>query len=102
MDTRTKLLLLIGIIILMIFNYQHIENFFDLGSNMVEFTRLDGSLIKKVKVGSSTSLYDQEVVNLFRNDQVIRINIRRINMYIYFIIFIQLFKGYIIGQIFSS
>jgi len=75
METRTKLLLLIGIIILMIFNYPHIENFFDLGSNIVEFTRLDGSLIKKVKVGSSTSLYDQEVINLFRNNQVIRINI---------------------------
>jgi hypothetical protein len=75
METRIKLLLLLVIIVLVIFNYPHIENFFDLGSNMIEFTRLDGSLIKKVKVGSGTSLYDQEVINLFRKDQVIRINI---------------------------
>ena len=75
METRIKLLLLIGIIVLVVFNYPYIENFFDLGSNMIEFTRLDGSLIKKIKVGSSTSLYDQEVLNLFRVDQVIRINI---------------------------
>ena len=75
METRIKLQLLVAIIILVIFNYPYIENFFDLGSNMIEFTRLDGSLIKKVKVGSSTSLYDQEVLNLFRKDQVIRINI---------------------------
>jgi hypothetical protein len=75
METRIKLLLLIAIIVLVVFNYPYIENFFDLGSNMIEFTRLDGSLIKKIKVGSSTSLYDQEVLNLFRVDQVIRINI---------------------------
>ena len=75
MEKRTILMALVLIVIIIIFNYSHIENFFDLDSNMIEFTRLDGSLIKKIKVGSSTSMYDQEVLNLFRQDQVIRINI---------------------------
>ncbi len=65
--------LLLVIVIIGVFSYSSIEHFFDLGSNMIEFTRLDGSLIKKIKVGSSTSLYDQEVLNLFRLDQVIQI-----------------------------
>ena len=65
---------LIGICIF-VFSYSSVENFFNVGTNMIEFTRLDGSLIKKIKPGSSTSLYDQEVLNLFRQDEVIRINI---------------------------
>jgi len=74
METNMKFLLLVLIIIIIgVFSYQSIENFFDLGSNMIEFTRLDDSLIKKVKVGSSTSLYEQEVINLFRQDDVIQI-----------------------------
>ncbi len=74
MGTNVMFLLLV-IIIICVFSYSSIENFFDLGSNMIEFTRLDGSLIKKIKVGSSASLYDQEVLNLFRQDQVIQIAI---------------------------
>jgi len=73
MDTKAILWLLLLIITIGIFSFQSIENFFDLASNMIEFTRLDGSLIKKVKVGSSISLYDQEVINLFRQDDVIQI-----------------------------
>jgi hypothetical protein len=42
---------------------------------MIEFTRLDGSLIKKIKIGSSYSLYDYEIINLFKQDDIIRINI---------------------------
>ncbi len=74
MGTNVMFLLLV-IIIIGVFSYSSIEKFFDLGSNMIEFTRLDGSLIKKIKVGSSTSLYDQEILNLFRQDQVIQIAI---------------------------
>ena len=44
-------------------------------SNMIEFTRLDGSLIKKIKIGSSYSLYDYEIINFFKQDDIIRINI---------------------------
>lgn len=67
--------LLLVVILIGVFSYSSIENFFDLGSNMIEFTRLDGSLIKKIKVGSSTSIYDQEVLNLFKQDDVIQITI---------------------------
>ena len=73
MNINIKFLLLLIIIIVGVFSYKSIENFFDLASNMIEFTRLDGSLIKKIKVGSSTSLYSQEVINLFRQDNVIQI-----------------------------
>lgn len=69
------LFFLIIIIFLIIFNYPYIDNFFNLDSNSIEFTRLDGSLIKKVKVELSISLYDQEVLNLFTKNNVIKINI---------------------------
>lgn len=75
METNIKFLLLVLIIIIGVFSYSSVEHFFDLATNMIEFSRLDGSLIKKIKVGSSTSLYDQEVINLFRKDQVIQIAI---------------------------
>ena len=69
------LFFLIIIIFLIIFNYPYIDNFFNLDSNTIEFTRLDGSLIKKVKVVASLSLYDQEVLNLFTKNNIIKINI---------------------------
>ena len=56
--------------------YLPIEQFVDIfNTSMIEFTRLDGSIIKKVKVGSSSSLYDQEVLNLFRQDDVIKVTV---------------------------
>jgi len=74
---KTKILLFVLIIIILfVVNYSPIEQFINTyNSNMLEFTRLDNSLIKKIKIGSSSSLYDQEVLNLFKNDDVIRINI---------------------------
>ncbi len=68
------LALLVGIFII-VFNYSSVEHFYDFLTSMIEFTRLDGSLIKRIKIGSSTSMYDSEVTNLFRQDDVIRINI---------------------------
>ena len=57
-------------------NSNSIEEFMNIyNSNMIEITRLDGSLIKKIKVGSSYSLYDYEVIKLFTQDDIIRINI---------------------------
>ncbi len=67
------LLLIVIAIIWLTMNYIPVEDFTDL--NFIEFTRLDGSLIKRVKVGSSYGLYGAEVLYLFRQDQTIRINI---------------------------
>ena len=50
-----------------------LEGFYD--TDMLEFTRLDDSLIRRYKIGSSYNLYDSDVFNLFRNDDVIRIKI---------------------------
>ena len=74
---KTKILLFIVIcIIWFVIKYLPIEQFMNIyNENMIEFTRLDDSLIKKFKIGSSNSFYDQEVLNLFRQDEVIRINI---------------------------
>ncbi len=69
------LLFLLIVICLLVFTYSSIETFLNTWTSMIEFARLDGSLIKKIKIGSSTSLYDSEVINLFRQDEVIRINI---------------------------
>jgi hypothetical protein len=44
-------------------------------SNMLVFRKLDDSLIRMYKIGSSYSLYDNDVEQLFKNDDVIRIQI---------------------------
>lgn len=74
---KTTILLFIVIcIIWFVINYLPIEQFMNIhNENILEFTRLDDSIIKKVKIGSSNSFYDQEVLNLFRQDDIIKINI---------------------------
>ena len=72
---NTKILLFIIIIVGFFLIFSSTENFMDLDSNMIEFTKLDGSLIKKFKIGSSNSLYDNDVLDLFKHDEVIRVNI---------------------------
>ena len=71
----TKILLFIIIIVGIFLIFSSTENFMDLNSNMIEFTKLDGSLIKKIKLGSSNSLYDNDVLDLFKQDEVIRVHI---------------------------
>lgn len=65
---------LILIITIFILSNNIVEGFYDF-NDMVEFTKLDDSLIRRYKIGSSYNLYDSDVLNLFRNDQVIRIKI---------------------------
>jgi hypothetical protein len=48
---------------------------FDGLSDMLEFTKLDDSLIRRYKVNSGYNLYDTDINNLFRNDDVIRMKI---------------------------
>jgi hypothetical protein len=44
-------------------------------TDMVEFNRLDDSLIKKFRTNITYNLYNNDIKFLFRNDSVIRINI---------------------------
>lgn len=64
-------LIILGIVFL--FTIIPIEFFDGLDTDMLEFRRLDGSLIRKLKIGSSYDLWDSEVLNLFKQDQVIRV-----------------------------
>ena len=73
MKFKILVILLLCICIYLI-NSNSIEQFMN-NSNMIEFTRLDGSLIKKIKIDSSYSLYDYEIINFFKQDDIIRINI---------------------------
>ena len=74
MLTSNKILLIIlGLLVFSLFcPLDKILEHFNYDQDMLGFYRLDDSLIKKIKIGSSYSLYDQEVVNLFKNDSVIR------------------------------
>lgn len=65
---------LILIITIFVLSNNIVEGFYNF-NDMVEFTKLDDSLIRRYKIGSSYNLYDSDVLNLFRNDQVIRIKI---------------------------
>ena len=65
---------LILIITISVLSNNIVEGFYDF-NDMIEFTKLDDSLIRRYKIGSSYNLYDSDVINLFRNDQVIRIKI---------------------------
>ena len=90
MKNKILLILLICIFIYLLINIIPIEKFINIyGENMIEFTQLDGTLIKKFKIGSFLSLYDQEVINLFIHNETIRINIPKN----YFVKIIYKFKN---------
>jgi hypothetical protein len=67
-----KLLLFVLLVILLINHSNDIENFIDF-TDMVEFKRLDDSLIKKFRTNTTYNLYDTDINFLFRNDDVIRV-----------------------------
>jgi hypothetical protein len=66
--------IIIGIIILLLSNNTN-EKFIDIYSNIVTFTRIDDVLIKTYKINSFYSLYGNELLNLFENKDIIKINI---------------------------
>jgi hypothetical protein len=67
---KLEILIIILIIIVAIWVKYNMEYFSDL--DMITFEKLDGSLIKKFKIGSSFSLYDSEIKNLFKDERIIR------------------------------
>jgi hypothetical protein len=67
--------IIIGIIILLLSGCNTDENFIDIYSNMITFTQIDNVLIKSYKINSVYSLYGDELLNLFHNNNVIKINI---------------------------
>jgi hypothetical protein len=90
MKIKILFILLLCICIYLLVNSELMEQFLNIyGSNMIEFTRLNGSLIKKFKISSSLSLYDREVINLFNQDDIIQINIPKT----YFVKIIYKFKN---------
>lgn len=74
---NTKLLNLFLFIILIVIGLWQMnkEMFSEFEDGILKFTRLDGSFIKKFKIGSVYSLYDKDVTNLFKQDKVIRVYI---------------------------
>jgi hypothetical protein len=47
--------------------------FSEFEDGILKFTRLDGSLIRKIKIGSVYSFYDKDVTSLFKQDKIIRV-----------------------------
>lgn len=68
------ILFFLVLLVLMTYCKNNIENFMDM-TDMVEFKRLDDSLIKKFRTNYTYNLYDNDINFLFRNDNVIRISI---------------------------
>ena len=64
------LAIIIGIIILILFNKKckTNENFINIYSNIITFSTLDNILIKRYIVNSYYSLYDNELIELFNFD----------------------------------
>lgn len=73
MNIKLLNLFLLTIIILIALWYMNLEMFSEFEDGIIKFTRLDGSLIRKIKIGSVYSLYDKDVMNLFKQDKVIRL-----------------------------
>jgi hypothetical protein len=69
-----KILLFAILIYILIIYSKDIEGFMDF-TDMIEFKRLDDSLIKKYKINTTYNLYDNDINFLFRNDNVIRVYI---------------------------
>jgi len=67
------LAIIIGIIILILSEPK--ENFIDIYSDIITFRQIDGVLIKNYKINSFYSLYDNELLRLFNNNDIIKINI---------------------------
>jgi hypothetical protein len=70
------LAIIIGIILLIISNsFSSNENFIDTNTNIITFTEIDGLLIKNYKINSFYSLYNNNLMELFINNDIIKINI---------------------------
>ena len=69
------LAIIIGILILILSNYEYNEGFIDIYSNIIRFTNMDGLLIKNYNINSFYSLYYNELLDLFNNNDNIKINI---------------------------
>jgi hypothetical protein len=70
------LAIIIGIILLIISNsFSFNENFIDTNTNIITFTEIDGLLIKNYKINSFYSLYNNNLMELFINNDIIKINI---------------------------
>jgi hypothetical protein len=69
-----KIILFVILIYIILTYSKDIENFMDF-TDMIEFKRLDDSLIKKYKINTTYNLYDNDINFLFRNDDVIRVYI---------------------------
>ncbi len=71
MNPKIILYLIVLLIVGYVF-YMSVEHFtFEEG--MLIFKRLNGSLIKKFKINSYINIYNKDIQNLFKNDNVIRI-----------------------------
>jgi hypothetical protein len=68
------LAIIISIIMLILF-YKNKEDFMDINKNIVTFTRNDDVLIKSYNINSFYSVYGDELINLFNNDDKIKVNI---------------------------
>jgi hypothetical protein len=67
--------IIIGLVILILTKSKCNEQFIDINSNIVTFTRNDNVLLKNYKINSFYSLYGNELLDLFTNNDNIKINI---------------------------
>ena len=64
-------ILLLLVIVYVFFNYDF-ENFYQFENNMLIFTRLNNSLLKKFNIGSSLILDSNDLKLLFKVDDIVR------------------------------
>lgn len=70
------LAIIIGIILLLLPNSFSVnEKFIDIYSNIITFTQTDGLLINSYNIKSVYSLYSDNLMNLFLDNDIIRVNI---------------------------
>lgn len=69
------LAIIIGIIILILSNNSCKEKFIDINKNIITFTTIDNILINSYNLGFFYSLYGDELINLFNNNDKIKVNI---------------------------
>jgi hypothetical protein len=64
-------ILLLLVIVYVFFNYDF-ENFYQFENNMLIFTRLNNTLLKKFNIGSSLILDNNDLKHLFKVDNMVR------------------------------